>query len=497
MSSPDPTYLRARHRSTVRGGYDATETVLPWGESGRGLIEPEAASRTASLPKRGLSAPQLAALSFLGLIAIGTVGFLVLPDLYTGTPLDWVDALFMATSAVCVTGLVVVDVSQEFTFWGQAWLLILIQAGGLGILTLAGVVVSLTGARMSLDVQEAAGGTVSVLPPRAAVRVLRTAVGFTFALEAAGALALWLAWRGEVGDGRAVWLAVFHTVSAFCNAGFSLFSDSLVGFREQPLLVLIVALLIILGGLGFPVVQDLRYRLWGRHPRLTLHSRLVLVATGALLAGSMSLYLVFEWNHELGGLSVLDRAVNGFFMAVTARTAGFNTVDYDAISNPSFFLTLALMWIGGGPSSVAGGVKVTTAVLLVLLLWSRLSGNDHVSVAGRTIPKETVQRATGLAAGAVLLLGALLFILLLTESNGAQSVDRHRLVRLVFEVQSAFSTVGLSMGVTPDLSTGSRLVLVPAMVLGRIGPLIVLAAMAARQRRRVRYRYAHEDVIIG
>lgn len=461
------------------------------------MVESAAGAHRSAVLRRGLSAPQLVTLSFVGLIAAGTVGFLVLPGLYTGEPLGWVDALFMATSAVCVTGLVVVDVSQAFTFWGQAWLLLLIQAGGLGILTLAGVIVSVTGLRMGLEAQEAAGGIASVLPPRAAARVLRTAVAFTLALEAAGALALWLAWRGEVGDVRAVWLAVFHTVSAFCNAGFSLFSDSLVGFREHPPLVLTVAGLVILGGLGFPVIQDLRYRLQGWHPRLTLHSRLVLAATGLLLGASMILYLVFEWNHELGGLGIVDRVVNAFFMGVTARTAGFNTVDYDAVSNPSYFLTLALMWIGGGPSSVAGGVKITTAALLVLLLWSRLAGNEHVSLGGRTIPKETIQRATGLAAGAVLLLGTLLFVLLMTESSGAHWSDRHQLVQLVFEVQSAFSTVGLSMGATSELSAAGRLVLVPTMLLGRIGPLIVLAAMASRQRQRLRFRYAHEDVIVG
>ncbi len=456
-----------------------------------------AASRDAAAPRRGLSAPQLAALSFIGLIVMGTAGFLVLPGLYTAGPLGWVDALFMATSAVCVTGLVVADVSRDFTIWGQAWLLLLIQAGGLGILTLAGVIVSLTGVRMGLEAQEAASGTTSVLPPRAAARVLRTAVGFTLALEAAGALALWLAWRGDVGAARAAWLAVFHTVSAFCNAGFSLFSDSLVGFRERPALVLTVAFLIVFGGLGFPVIQDLRYRVRGRHPRLTLHTRLVLVATTILLAGSMGLYLVFEWNHELHPLGLLDRAVNAFFMAVTARTAGFNTVDYDAVSNPSLFLTLALMWIGGGPASVAGGVKVTTAALLMLLLWSRLLGEDCISLGRRSVPRETVQRATGLAAGAVLLLGTLLFVLLVTESVGARSADRPQLVRLVFELQSAFSTVGLSMGATSELTPAGRLVLVPAMVLGRIGPLIALAAMAARLRRRVHFRFAHEDVIVG
>ena len=261
--------------------------------------------------------------------------------------------------------------------------------------------------------------------------------------------------------------------------------------------MLAIAVLVVLGGLGFPVIQDLRFRLRGRHRHLTLHSRVVLASTGILLALSTALYLAFEWRHELVGLSPLDRTVNAFFMAVTARTAGFNTVDYDGVSNPSFFLTLALMWIGGGPSSVAGGVKVTTAALLVLLLWSRLRGDEDVSLAGRTIPRETIQRATGLAAGAVLLLGALLFLLLVTESGDEGWADRRELVRLVFETQSAFSTVGLSMGQTPELTVAGRLVLVPAMVLGRIGPLIALAAMAAQRRRRVRFRYAHEDVLVG
>jgi trk system potassium uptake protein TrkH len=460
-------------------------------------MEDTVATRSASAPGRGLSAPQLAALSFVVLIAVGTIGLLALPGLYTGRPLDWVDALFMATSAVCVTGLAVVDVSRELTFWGQAWLLLLIQAGGLGILTLAGLVVSLSGVRMGLEVQAAAGGPTSVLPPRAAARMLRTAVGFTLALEAAGALVLWLAWRADVGAVRAAWLAVFHSVAAFCNAGFSLFSDSLVGFRERPALILTVALLIVVGGLGFPVIQDLRYRLQGHHPHLTLHTRLLLSVTALLLAGSTLLYLFFEWNHELHPLGLLDRSLNAFFMAVTARTAGFNTVDYDLVSNPSLFLTLCLMWIGGGPASVAGGVKITTVALLGLLLWARLSGDDQISLGGRTVPKETVQRATGLAAGAVLLLGVLLFLLLVTESAGGHRADRSQLVRLVFEVQSAFSTVGLSMGATPELTPAGRLVLVPGMVLGRIGPLIVLAAMAARQRRRVRFRFAHEDVIVG
>jgi len=276
-----------------------------------------------------------------------------------------------------------------------------------------------------------------------------------------------------------------------------LFTDSFVGLRDEPPIVLAIGGLVVLGGLGFSVVQDLRSRVRGQHARLTLHSRLVLASTAVLLLGSTMLYLAFEWRHALVGLSFVDRIVNAFFMAATARTAGFNTVDYDAISNASLFLTIGLMWIGGAPASVAGGVKITTVALLLCLLLSRLRGEENVSIGDRTVPKDTVQRATGLAAGALLLVGLFVFALMVAEIESTRWADRTELVRIVFEVQSAFSTVGLSMNRTPSLSEPGRLVLVPVMLLGRIGPLIVLSAMALRDRNRIPYRFAHEDVLVG
>jgi trk system potassium uptake protein TrkH len=217
-----------------------------------------------------------------------------------------------------------------------------------------------------------------------------------------------------------------------------------------------------------------------------------------LLAVPTLLFWLFESTHALAALGAGDRVVNAFFMAVTPRTAGFNTVDYDRISNPSLFLTIALMWIGGAPFSVAGGVKVTTAALLVLVLWARLRGDSHVSVGGRTVPDETVNRAAGLAVGAFLLLAGFVFLLIATESGGdATGGDRAHFARIVFEVQSAFGTVGLSMNLTPRLSPEGRLLLVPVMLLGRLGPLAVLGAMALRQRRRAPFRYAHENVLVG
>jgi trk system potassium uptake protein TrkH len=443
-----------------------------------------------------LSASQLLVISFLGLVTVGWLGFLFLPGLYEGEPMGWVDALFISASAVCVTGLATIDVPNVLSFWGELWLMLLIQAGALGILTFAAVVVAGAGRRSGLFVEEAAGGFSSVLLSGTPRQMLGTILGVTLAVEAVGALLLLGIWWGEYGFVESLWLAVFHAVSAFGNAGFSLFSDSLMGQRESPLVLLVVGSLIVVGGIGFPVLQDLRFRLRRRQRRLTTHTRIVLSATGVLLAGGAGFFLFFESSRELAGLGVVDRVANALFMSITPRTAGFNTVDYDAVTNASLFLTFALMWIGGGPASTAGGAKITTATLLALLLWARLRGAEHVSVAGRTVPSETVTRATGLAVGMVLLLVAFLTLMVAFEPAADVDAERAQLVRLAFEVQSALSTVGLSMNLTSSLADGSKLTLVAVMLLGRVGPLAVLGAMAQRSRR-TSFRYAHEEVLIG
>jgi trk system potassium uptake protein TrkH len=326
--------------------------------------------------------------------------------------------------------------------------------------------------------------------------MLRTILGVTVACEAVGALALLACWWGEHGFGRALWLAIFHSVSAFCNAGFSLFSDNLIGQQRNASVLGILATLIVVGGIGFPVLHDLRARLRGKR-RLTTHSRIVLVSTSLLIVVGAASFLLFEWDRELHPLGLFDRVVNALFMSITPRTAGFNAVDYGAISNGSLFLTVALMWVGGGPGSVAGGVKVTTVSLLALLVWARLRGDRHVSIAGRTVPDETVHRATGLAVGMVLILLAFTLLMLVLEPASAdRDAERAQMVSHVFEVQSALSTVGLSMNLTPTLADGSKLALVFVMLLGRVGPLAVLGAMAARATRST-FRYPHEDVLIG
>lgn len=458
------------------------------------------ASRHRPPPKRSFrfdpSAPQLLVISFLILTTLGWLGFLALPGLYEGDPMSWVDALFIAASAVCVTGLASIDVPVVLSFWGEVWLLLLIQAGALGILTFATSVAVAAGRRAGLDVEEAAGSFTAILPSGTPRQMLRTILGVTVACEAVGALALLACWWGDYGFGRALWLAVFHSVSAFCNAGFSLFSDSLIGQQRNASVLGILATLIVVGGIGFPVLHDLRARLRGKR-RLTTHSRIVLVSTSLLIVVGAASFLLFEWDRELHPLGLVDRVVNALFMSITPRTAGFNAVDYGAISNDSLFLTVALMWVGGGPGSVAGGVKVTTVSLLALLVWARLRGDRHVSIAGRTVPDETVHRATGLAVGMVLILLAFTLLMLELEPAGADlDAERAQMVSHVFEVQSALSTVGLSMNLTSTLADGSKLALVFLMLLGRVGPLAVLGAMAARATRST-FRYPHEDVLIG
>ncbi|MBI4519504.1 MAG: potassium transporter TrkH, partial [Gemmatimonadetes bacterium] len=341
-----------------------------------------------------LSATQLFVASFAGLIAVGTLGLLVLPGLYTGERLGFVDALFTATSAVCVTGLIVVDTATYFTPLGQAWIALLIQLGGLGILTLTTLLIRMLGGRARLHVEEAAGGGAAVLEHLEPRALLRAVVTLTLTVEAAGAALLWLLWRDDLGSAAAVWPAIFHAISAFCNAGFSIFSTSLVSFRESIGAVVTISLLIITGGLGFIVLEDLRCRYVSSSTRrLAAHTRLALAATIALLAGGTFLYFVFELPFTLRELSGLDRLTNAWFMSVTARTAGFNTVDYNSLSDPALFLTVLLMIVGGSPGSTAGGLKTTTVALLGLSFLARMRGERHLSLFDRTVPDETVYRA--------------------------------------------------------------------------------------------------------
>ncbi|MFO8099362.1 MAG: TrkH family potassium uptake protein [Salinibacter sp.] len=451
---------------------------------------------------RSLTPPQLFVGSFLTLILLGTVGFMVLPGLYTDQPLTWVDALFTATSAVCVTGLIVVDTAEYFTTWGQAYILLLIQLGGLGIITFTSVIIAALGQRLSIRQEMLAGGESSVVNDIDYMALTWAIVRFTFAAELIGGVLLYASWVPRFGWGGAVWHSIFHTVSAFCNAGFSTFTTSLAGFQSNLPLLTVVMGLIVLGGLGFLTLEEMN--LWRRKRqekdrfRLSVHSQIVLGTTALLIVGGWVAFTSFEWHNTLAGMSLGERLVNGLFASITPRTAGFNTIDYAQVETETNFLTIVFMMIGGSPGSTAGGLKTTTFALLGLLAWSRLQGSPTTSISGRTIPEATLQKSMSLFVVGFGIVTLGIFLFSVTEFADGVAAAASPFLTYMFEAISAFNTVGLSMGATGDLTDPGRLLTVVLMFIGRVGTLTFVAAMA-RQPKRIKggFRYAYEDVSIG
>lgn len=453
---------------------------------------------------RRLTPPQLFVASFAGLIALGTVGLKTIPGLYTGDPLGWIDALFTATSAVCVTGLVVADTSAFFTVPGQLFLLVLFQLGGLGMITFTTVIILALGRRLSLRHERLSSTSAEVAPHVPMDRLTRDVLRFTFTIEAVGALLLYALWVPRMGWVDAAWPAVFHAVSAFCNAGFSTFSTSLIGYQGGSATLVVVGALVVTGGLGFLTLEELVMQRRAARAceafRLSLHSRLVLVTTAGLLAAGWLLFALFEWRGVLGELSIADRIVNSFFMSVTPRTAGFNNIDYAQATDSTNFLTIIFMFIGGSPGSTAGGLKTTTFALIALVAWARFQGREIPSIWARSIPEETINRAIGLSVIVFTAVTASIFLYTWTEHavRVTTTGEGNRFLAHMFEAVSAFNTVGLSMGVTPTLSEAGRLLTTALMFVGRVGPLTFAAALAvAAERHDVSYRYAYEDVVVG
>ncbi|MCX2728330.1 TrkH family potassium uptake protein [Thermomicrobium sp. 4228-Ro] len=428
---------------------------------------------------------------FALLIAIGTV-LLSLPFASAdGQRARLVDALFTATSAVCVTGLAVRDTATAWSGFGQAVILLLIQLGGFGFATSATLLLALLGIRPTLRDRLACGMSLGEPGPGGVVRLLRRLAILTLAIEATGGLLLLPSGIAATQSFlRGLWWAVFHSVSAFNNAGFDIVGGyrSLTPYQHAPEVLLPIAALIILGGLSFAVLSDLvRERRWGR---LTLDSKLVLAMTGVLLALGTLLILFFEWHNPrtLGPLPWTDKLLNAFFQAVVPRTAGFNSIDVAGMNDESAFVTIGLMFIGGASGSFAGGIKVQSFAVLVLAVWTVLRGRPHVVAFGREIPGEFVYRAMAIALLAVALVFVSSFVISLVEPFS--------LLEIWFESASAFGTVGLSMGITPELHTLSKIVLVATMFAGRLGPLTLALALAERARPEP-IRYARTAVALG
>jgi trk system potassium uptake protein TrkH len=443
-----------------------------------------------------LTPPQLFIGSFAILIGLGTVGMRTLPGLFAEAPLTWEESLFTVTSAVCVTGLTVVDTATRFSPLGQAYVLLLIQLGGLGMIVFTSLIILALGGRLSLrheSLAVSAAETAAIAPRRLVFDIVR----FTFTIEAIGAMLLYAVWIPQYGWQGAAWPALFHSVSAFCNAGFSIFSDNLMSHQQSPATLVAIMVLIVFGGLGFLALEEISPLCFPRRHkralRVSLHTRIVLWTTAVLILGGGGAFGWLEWNNALNHLPVFDRVTNAFFMSVTTRTAGFNSIDYAQAADSTNFLTILLMMIGGSPGSTAGGIKTTTFALLGILAWSRLRGEETASLFGRSLPKYTLDRAIGLfvIAFGIVTLGIL--VLTMTERSAGSS----RFLEQMFEAVSAFNTVGLSVGVTPTLSSPGRLAIIVLMFVGRVGPLSVAAALARPTRVLSQFRYAYEDVMVG
>ena len=433
------------------------------------------------------------ALSFLLLVALGT-GLLLLPaSTPAGQAIDFVDALFTATSAACVTGLTVRDTGTGFTPFGQGVILALVQLGGLGIMTLSLLVFTL-GGRLSIGQLSLVEQTFAAPGSPDLRELVRLVFLSTLSIEATGTAVLFMRWQETLGPAKALWFGCFHAVSAFCNAGFSLFPDNLVSWRRDWTVNLVVIALIVLGGIGFLVLHDLR-RTGLRLRGLGLHARLALATTGLLLAfGTLALWAI-EGRGSFAAMAPVERFQAALFQSVTARTAGFNTVDFATLAPASLLLVILLMFVGGSPGSCAGGIKTTTAAVLLLTTRARLGGRQHVNVFHRTLPARLVQTAFALTSLAFAAAALGLFTLLLLEGAAVGNGDLSPL-DLAFETVSALGTVGLSTGITSRLSEGARLVLSLLMFVGRVGPL-TLAAIFVGDERPDDLRHPEEQTMVG
>lgn len=446
-----------------------------------------------------LSAAQALVLYYGVAIFVGAV-LLTLPIAAPGGGLSFLDALFTATSAQCVTGLVVVDTGTHLTVFGQLVVLTLIQIGGLGIMTFSVYLFFHLGMGVGAKGRWIINETLSHTPVKSLPDLIRRIFLLTAVAELVGTALLAVAFIPRLGVIKGLYFALFHSISAFCNAGFGLFSNSLVGFQGNWLVNLTVMGLITAGGLGFLVIMEVlsrwRHRRDPRPRRLSLHSNIVLTTSAILLvAGTLAIWLL-ERGGSLAEMSGGRALLVSLFQSVTTRTAGFNTMDLDMLRTPTIMAMVFLMFIGASPGSTGGGVKTTSLALFYGIMVSRLKGNQHTNLFRRTLPDETVTKALALVMLAVILIGIALFWLLLVQVPERAHEGSRVLLGHAFEAVSAFATVGLSLGVTTALTVAGKWIIIALMFIGRVGLLTVAFAIAGRTRQYPTH-YAEESIMIG
>jgi len=439
--------------------------------------------------RNSLTPPQILVVGFLVMIFMGAF-LLSLPIASkNGKGLNFLDAFFTATSATCVTGLIVVDTGKFFSVFGQCVIAFLIQVGGLGFMTMSILVALALGKRIMLRERLIMQEALNQFNIEGIVRITKFLTAFTFVTEGLAAIILWVRWIQDLGVSKALYYGIFHSISAFCNAGFDLFSVSLVNYRGDVLINAVFSLLIIIGGIGLAVLVELQNSFYNRKVKFTLHTKMVLVISFILLVlGTIAIFLL-EGENTLAGLPVHEKILASFFQSVVPRTAGFNSLPIGDFRNGTLFFMMMLMFIGASPGSTGGGIKTTTFGVVSALIFSIIKGKKEVEVFERTIPQDTVFKALTVLLISLGLVVAATMVLLITEQASV--------IQIMFEVVSAFGTVGLSTGITPDLSWFGKLVIMFTMFLGRVGPLTLTFALTEQARKHSQIKFPEERISVG
>jgi len=437
-----------------------------------------------------LAPPQVLVLGFLTVILIGAA-LLSLPQATAGgerQPL--IDALFTAASAVCVTGLVVHDTGDYFSLFGQVVILLLIQIGGLGYMTMATFLLLLVGKAITLRERLIMQESMPQFSLGGVVQFTKYVLRVTLIVEGIGAMILSLRWMRDYPVVKAIYLGIFHTISAFCNAGFSLFSNNLAGFRGDIAICVTIMLLIIIGGLGYVVLSDLYYFRYRKFPQLSIHTKMVLSITLALIIlGAAALFLLeYKNSSTLARLPSKEKIIASLFQAVTPRTAGFNVIDVGGMMQGSLFLTIILMFIGASPGGTGGGIKTTTLGVMMGSVWATLKGRRDVTLLKHRIPGELINKS--------FVVGFLSMLLIVIVTTLISIKESYSFIQVLFETVSAFGTVGLSTGITGGLSSLGKALLIVTMFVGRLGPLTIGVAMV-REGEDLRFRYPEQRVLVG
>jgi len=470
-------HIHSRHR-TEMGSKIAR--ARPW----RVLLPVIPSSRT------GPSSSLTLMYGFAGVVALGTILLMLPIASKTGQSTSVINALFTATSGVCVTGLVVVDTGDYWSLFGQGVILALIQVGGFGFMTSATLFLLAFGRRIGLRERLLIGESMGLARLGGLVNIVKRMAIFTILVETIGTAVFFIRFSSGNSLGTSIWKSIFHSISAFNNAGFDVFGNfrSLSNYHSDPLLTMVTAALIILGGISFLVVADLAKT--RSLNRLSLDSKLVLATTMSLLALGTIVILLTEFNNPVtfGAFSIPEKLLNAFFQSVTARTAGFSTISITNMATYSLFFLLFLMFVGGASGSTAGGIKANTFGMLTATIWSTIRGREHACAFGREFATQQVYQELALAMLSLGFLAVVVSLLTVTEE--------FRLTNILFEAVSAFGTVGLSTGITPGLSMAGRLIITATMFVGRLGPLTLMLALVQRQQQS-KYRYPQEAIRIG